>query len=77
MYPGESQAGPSTAQPAAHPASGGDGAVASGQQDPDTRQEKRARRRGVPLGELGGWVVRAQNEGEAETVEEMSLPAEY
>ncbi len=70
VYPGESQAGPSTAQPAAHPASGGDGAVASGQQDPDTGQEKQARRRGIPLGELGGWVVRAQNEGGATTAKE-------
>ncbi|WP_395475319.1 hypothetical protein [Saccharopolyspora spinosa] len=70
VYPGESQAGPSTAQPASHPASGGDGAVASGQQDPDTGQEKLARRRGIPLGELGGWVVRAQNEGGATTAKE-------
>ncbi|WP_187764583.1 hypothetical protein [Saccharopolyspora spinosa] len=70
VYPGESQAGPSTLQPAAHPASGGDGAVASGQQDPDTGQEKRARRRGIPWGELGGWVVRAQTEGGATTAEE-------
>ncbi|WP_395475308.1 hypothetical protein [Saccharopolyspora spinosa] len=69
VYPGESQAGPSTLQPAAHPASGGDGAVASGQQDPDTGQEKQARRRGISLGELGGWVVRAQNEGGATTAE--------
>ncbi len=70
VYPGESQAGPSTAQPAPHPASGGDGAVASGQQDPNTGQEKQARRRGVHLEELGGWVVRAQNEGRATTAEE-------
>ncbi|WP_029535383.1 hypothetical protein [Saccharopolyspora spinosa] len=54
VYPGESQARPSTVQPPTHPASGGDGAVASGQQDPDTGQEKRARRRGIPREELGG-----------------------
>ncbi len=53
VYPGESQAGPSTVQPAAHPASGGDGVVASGQQDADTGEGKRARRRGVPR---GSWV---------------------
>ncbi|WP_394377928.1 hypothetical protein [Saccharopolyspora spinosa] len=69
VYPGESQAGPSTAQPAAHPASGGDGAVASGQQDPATGQERWARRRGVPREELGGWVVQAQTEGGATTAE--------
>ncbi len=70
VYPGESQAGPSTVQPAAHPASGGDGVVASGQQDADTGQEKQVQRPGIPREELGGWVVRAQNEGGATTAKE-------
>ncbi len=67
VYPGESQAGPSTVQTAAHQGSAYGGVAAFEQQDADAGKVKRIRRPRVDKERLKEWVVRAQEEGGART----------